>query len=167
MEQELTQARLKELLDYDPATGEFTWKVRRSGPKSKDGLAGWFDKTTGYRRLGVNKKLYYTHQLAFLWMDGKLPDPGLQVDHKNGNRADNRFANLRIVTPSVNAQNLRKSQTNNKSTGVLNVYRSFNLFVVKIWKDGKVVFRKGYDTLTEASIVALEQKRIHHIGNTI
>jgi HNH endonuclease len=50
---------------------------------------------------------------------GKAPE-GYLIDHRNGDRADNRRGNLRFVTASTNAQNCRRSKakTSSKFTGV-------------------------------------------------
>ena len=58
----LTQARLKELLNYDPITGIFTW-VKPTSYKIKTGdIAGC--KDSGYIRIVISKKLYRAHRLA-------------------------------------------------------------------------------------------------------
>lgn len=43
------------------------------------------------------------HRLVWLHFRGRIPD-GLVINHKNGNKSDNRLDNLEVVTPSVNAQ---------------------------------------------------------------
>jgi hypothetical protein len=47
----------------------------------------------------------YAHQLAFLYMTGSIP---IEIDHANGDRADNRWANLREATRKQNNGNRRK-----------------------------------------------------------
>ena len=103
----LTQKRLKELLHYDPETGVFTWLYGCYRGK----VAGGLDQE-GYRTIRISKKEYRAHRLAFLYVEGYLPE--YQVDHKNGNRDDNRWSNLRHVTQACNNQN-RVVQVNNRS----------------------------------------------------
>lgn len=109
---DLTQARLRELLDYDPETGVFTWKVRRGGSANSGSLAGRLNPQ-GYRKIGVLKKIYSAHRLVFLWMTGSFPL--FEVDHKNGNRDDNRWVNLREALHQENGQN-QGTRTDNTST---------------------------------------------------
>jgi len=113
---ELTQERLKELLDYDPDTGLFVWKVRRSGMAEAGSVAG-NTNSTDYRRISCDYNSYLSHRLAFLFMEGSFP-PAL-VDHINHDKADNRWANLRHVTKVENNRH-NAMQTNNISgvTGV-------------------------------------------------
>ena len=49
--------------------------------------------STGYVRIGVDGGKYTAHCLAWLYTHGVWPSD--QIDHINGNRSDNRIANLR------------------------------------------------------------------------
>lgn len=117
MKQKLTQERLKELLDYDPETGLFIWKVDRGNNKIKGKIAGCLDKESGYWKIAIDKKNYRAHRLAFLYIEGYLPEN--QVDHKDRDRANNKWDNLREASQTCNMRN-QKININNKSgvTGV-------------------------------------------------
>lgn len=99
----LTPEILRDLLEYDPETGVFVWRVYRSYKARKDQVAGRLSKR-GYRRIRVRCSIFYAHQLAWLYMYGCWPPAG-QLDHKNLNRDDNRIANLREATNSQNKMN--------------------------------------------------------------
>ena len=113
----LTQARLKELLHYDPDTGALTWRVAPSNCVKAGSVAGAIT-AYGYVQVSVDSTLHRAHRLAFLYMVGEIPPNA--VDHVNGDRADNRWCNLRLATPSENQQNLRGPLSNSKS-GLLGV----------------------------------------------
>ena len=101
---ELTLDRARELLDYDSDTGDFTRRVSVCGR----GMAGKVTGTTtvhGYIRVGIDGRSYAAHRLAWLFVHGRWPE--YQIDHVNGDRADNRLRNLREVTSRQNCQNLR------------------------------------------------------------
>jgi len=104
----LTQSRLKELLHYDPATGEFTWLTWRGGKARAGSRAGTDDKD-GYRQISVDGRLYKAHRLAWLYMTGKWP-PG-DTDHRNNTPGDNIWKNLRTATRSRNNQNSKPRGT--------------------------------------------------------
>src|SRR4051812_42640544 len=119
----LTSKRLKEVLHYDSETGVFTWLVRRNGaggPRNPGDRAGGLIKV-GYEAIGVDGTRYYTHRLAWLYMKGKWPDS--TIDHIDGDRLNNRFANLRDVLRKTNNQNLKAAQRNN-SSGLLGVQKN-------------------------------------------
>ena len=111
----LTQARLKELLSYNPETGVFVWIKSRGNAKAMS-EAGAIGKPHNYRRIKIDQKSYRAHRLAFLYMDGVMPE---FVDHINHDKTNNNWSNLRCVTHKENMQNLKKYK-NNKSglTGV-------------------------------------------------
>lgn len=111
----ITQERLKELLDYDPDTGVFTWKISRKGIKKK--IAGSMHKNKGYLIIGLDSKDYKAHRLAFLYMEGYLPEN--DVDHIDRNRINNKWNNLREVSRSCNLRNCNISKINTSGiTGV-------------------------------------------------
>jgi len=101
---------LEHLLDYDPQTGIFKWKVWRGRP-SAGRKAGCYKSRYIYIR--INKQDLLAHRIAWYLLNKK--DPGSSsVDHINGNPSDNRACNLRIGTHSENLRN-RGAQANNKS----------------------------------------------------
>ena len=119
----LDQKQLKQLLRYDPDTGEFTWKVD-SVNRSFGDKAGSPDRY-GYIRIGILGMVHSAHRLAFLYMTGKWPKH--HVDHVNRVRDDNRWANLRDVTRQVNGYNSNaKGYTWHKSLGKYQAYITHN-----------------------------------------
>lgn len=121
----LTQKILKELLDYDPLTGVFRWRVRdQKGFKSIRDWKAWTTMFSGgeagcltvnssgkkYISIRVCKHLYYSHRLAWLYMTGSFP--GFQIDHIDGCGTNNIFLNLRDVTSSENHKNHRLGSAN-------------------------------------------------------
>lgn len=97
----LTQARLKELLHYDPETGVFTWRVSRG--RLPAGSRAGTTVRAGYVMVRVDGRNRLAHRLAFLYMTGALP--GRCSDHVNRSRADNRWVNLRPATHQENEAN--------------------------------------------------------------
>jgi len=106
----LTQARLKELLEYNPETGDFHRVVGRKGAGFAGTKAG--SPTNGYISIMIDGQNYRCHRLAWLYVHGEFPNGNL--DHINRNKTDNRIANLRIASKKQNAENTG-IQSNNKS----------------------------------------------------
>ena len=109
----LTPERLRELLSYDPLTGVFTWNVRRS-QRAEAGAQAGSEKARGYVEIKIDGRLYKAHRLAFMWMTGEFPPE--HVDHINGQKADNRWCNLR---PATRSQNLCNQQQHRGSASGL------------------------------------------------
>ena len=103
----LTQARLKELLRYDPETGEFVWLESRG--KIKAGQKAGTVKG-GYAVVRIQYVQFYMHRLAWLYVKGVWPSH--EIDHENGKRSDNRFNNLRDVTSGENKKNMATRSDN-------------------------------------------------------
>lgn len=104
----LTAAILREVLSYNPETGEFRWvKARRA--VTVGSIAGG-KYSNGYLRIKINETTYLSHRLAWLYMHGEWP--ASQMDHINGVRHDNRIVNLREATPGENQQNVSAHRSN-------------------------------------------------------
>ena len=113
---ELTAEYLRSILDYNPDTGIFTWKVSTSTRVKAGDVAGRLDGH-GYLQIMVLSRLYKAHRLAWLHTHGVWPKD--QIDHINRIRTDNRIANLRDVSRKQNLQNRSKSSNNTSGhTGV-------------------------------------------------
>ena len=112
----LTKERLDELLDYDPDTGEFRWRVSR-GPRKAGAVAGG-PHQTGYAVIRIDSVQYLTHRLAWLTTYGEFPPE--QTDHINHDRSDNRISNLRAVSNAENALNQKIAKNN--TSGSVGVY---------------------------------------------
>lgn len=106
-------AFLRSILSYDPLSGLFTWLPRPSAPhcwnKTWAGKRAGNVGSEGYLQISVRNRLYKAHRLAWLHVTGEWPHA--EIDHRNGDAADNRFANLRAATRHENARN-RGAQSN-------------------------------------------------------
>jgi hypothetical protein len=100
----MTPDRARELLDYDPATGVFVWRVDRTGPAKAGTIAGRRDGG-GYVQISVDGKRYRANRLAWFMQTGAWP--ASEIDHINGIRTDDRFSNLREVSRAENMKNKR------------------------------------------------------------
>lgn len=99
----LTIERLRELLQYDPATGRWLRLVDISNQK-KGSYAGTVNRD-GYWMLAIDGKKYKSSRLAWFYQTGEWPSR--TVDHQDTDRANDRWGNLRLATESQNSGNVR------------------------------------------------------------
>jgi len=161
----MDQSQLKKALWYDAHTGLFRWRFERKYGLIKPWTeAGWADG--GYTRIQIGSKSHLAHRLAWLYEFGVWPSK--DIDHINGNRADNRLCNLRDVSRKINTQN-RKAASSNNSCGLLGVsaHGKTGRFVAGIYIHGKRKHLGIFDTAQQAHDAYLTAKRKSHEGCTI
>ncbi len=141
----LTQVRLKELLDYDPATGIFIWRI--SGSRMTPGQVAGGLSGGGYWLIGVDGGKYMAHRLAWLYAHGELPV--CQIDHKDRNRINNAIGNLRLATQAQNHANTGLWAHN--TSGFKGVSRQGRKWRAHIKVKNKTVYLGRFDTAEEAS----------------
>lgn len=132
---ELTVDRLREVLFYEPATGQFFWRVHGKGyggKRSPGDLAG--SNRSGYIQIGIDGVTYVASRLAWLYTHGSWPSR--YIDHKDGNSLNNALSNLREATPSQNTMNAKMSSSN--TSGVKGVQWDRNAWKAVIGVGGKM-----------------------------
>lgn len=149
----MTQAELMDILDYNPKTGNFVWKLSMGKKVHAGDRAGTIDDK-GYIVIRARRKAHKAHRLAWLFVYGSLP-PGL--DHKNRVRCDNRIDNLRIATPSQNAAN-RKC----RSGGLKGACFTKGRWQAGATKNGRSVYGGRYDSEIEAHMAYTDLARKLH-----
>lgn len=113
---DITAPRLREVLCYDPGTGLFTWLIHMSDRVRAGDSAGRRRRDGWYPKIRIFGKLYFAHRLAVLYMTGEWPKG--EVDHKNCDRGDNRWDNLRAAD---HIQNNRNKPWRGNASGVKGV----------------------------------------------
>jgi hypothetical protein len=142
---------MRRLLDYEPDTGVFRWRIQPSRNVKAGAVAGCVERN-GYIVIGVDGTNFKAHRLAWLHFHGVWPEH--DIDHINRVRADNRIANLRDVSRSVNLQNQTRPQKRGTS-GYLGVtwYKRDKRWLAQIRVNGRLK-NLGYFSSAEAAHAA-------------
>lgn len=136
-------ALLRARIHYNPETGEMhEARTTLCGERVIGKLRK--SRNGGYIKFFIEGKTYLAHRIAWMLVYGK--EPCGSVDHINGDRSDNRIANLRECS---NQQNCANSTHARGSLGVrgVSLMRS-GKFKVQIKRDGKS-YHLGYFTNIE------------------
>lgn len=157
----LTQERVKELLTYDPETGEFRWKEGRR--QMKAGSVAGSDHTVHsgkkYRVISIDGKKYQAHRLAWLVMHGEFPPE--QIDHIDGNGLNNRFENLRAVSNAGNGKNVRKRADNTSGVSGVHWHKTRQKWQAHIRVNQKLI-HLGRFTSQDAAVAARKAAEIKY-----
>lgn len=150
----MDQGYLKTILHYCPDTGVFTWL--KTGKGIRRGRKVGYVDPEGYLQIAHAGASYRAHRLAWLYMTGAWPTD--QIDHSNGDRADNRFSNLRESTLTENMRN-RLLVERDLPVGV---YKSGPKYRVRIWGGEANLDFGSYADLELAEIVSREVRDSYH-----
>ena len=138
--------RVKELLDYNQATGVFTWKVSK-GRVKKGQEAGWIT-WNNYRKISVDHLTYTAHRLAWFYIHGQWPENDL--DHIDGNRLNNSLVNLREASRSENLMNRDKMPRNTSGYKGVSLHRETGKWDARIAAHGKQYYLGIFSTKIDA-----------------
>lgn len=161
---DLTADMAREIIEYNPETGEMLWKPRGEHWFNTDGYrtakqcadkwntrlagkrCGYFNKD-GYIEAAIKYGRFKMHRVAWLIYYGDWPIG--EIDHINNDRSDNRISNLRIATRNENSWN-RPIQANNK-TGYKGVsLKNDGKYQANIKSRGKQLFLGTFSCPIEA-----------------
>jgi hypothetical protein len=163
IEKIISPATLRDLLDYNPATGKLHWKPRPQhmfsdkGGRQRAECQRWNGNWAGREALAhlsqsgaldgsIFARQVLAHRVAWAIYYGEWPKK--HIDHINGDRADNRISNLRDVTGTENNRNAKRRKDN--KSGYAGVYKYKKRFRAHIKVDGKMKVIGSFPTALEA-----------------
>lgn len=154
----LTQERLKEVLRYDPKTGNLIGICRKRG-RSFGRIMG-YRMNLGYLQVGVDGVVYLAHRLVWLYHHGFFPPQHL--DHIDGDPTNNRISNLRLASASQNLCNSKLSASNKSGYKGVHFDKSRNEWMAYLRAGGVQIFRKRFDTKKEAVSAVRDARNRYH-----
>lgn len=150
---------LLDRFDYDPNTGELRY-MRDVGPVKAGYVCGHKSKA-GYFRVKINSVLHFAHRVIWKMVYGD--DPDNEIDHANGDRADNRLCNLRTATRGENMMNRKRFKNNISGIVGVHLRKDKNNWVSKININKKQIYL-GYFPTKEEAIEARRRAELELFG---
>lgn len=136
----LTQDYIKERFSYNQKTGHLSWKNRPEHDFISKKYQSIFNARfankesgsfcNGYLRTQIDKKSYFNHLIIWVYVYGRYPEKN--IDHIDGNRANNKIENLREVTKLENAKNQKLYKNNGSGFSGVRFDKSLNKWRVQI-----------------------------------
>lgn len=163
MRKDPSQELVREMFCYCPSTGVITRRKNSSNAKAGE-IAGYVGNN-GYRLIWVITGMFGAHRIAWIYVNGDIP-PGMEIDHVNGIKHDNRIDNLRLATRTQNST-FRRMHKNNKS-GFKGVCAASGRGAKKRWRArivvNKVRIELGRFDSPEEAHEAYKKEAIKHFG---
>ena len=141
---------LREHFTYNPESGEIRWRKPLANCVKEGDIAGGVNNE-GYINIKLHCVSYKAHRIAWALHYGE--EPNLYIDHKNGDRSDNRIANLRLVTKGENNYNSKLHKHNVAGHRGVNYHKGNKKWRARIKLNGKD-FTIGYFDCKEDAIAA-------------
>lgn len=155
----VTRLRVLELFEVDLVAGE----LRRRKPygRAKAGVRPGYTSKNGYRIVCIDYRNYFEHNVVWFMTHGAWLTAGFEVDHKNGDKLDNRPSNMRRATRSQNMANASLRRDN--VTGERGVYfdTSRKMYMVQVSVNKRLVFSGRFKTKRLAAAAARAVREKH------
>lgn len=155
----IAPSMVKEHLDYDPETGRFAWKVSDWRRAKLNGGVGHVN-SYGYVKIKFAGHHVAAHRLAWLFTYGHWPEG--ELDHINGNRSDNRIANLRLCTVAQNRINSKANANNRSGLKGAHWNRFRGTWIARCGVNGRSVYIGAFDTAEAAHQAYLDFAARHY-----
>lgn len=148
---------LRRVLDYDPETGIFRWKVDRLCIRA-GAVAGGYDRHR-YMQIMYKGKNYKAHRLAWMLTYGEEPSGG--IDHADGNPCNNALSNLRVCCQSKNAANMKLRRDSSTGFKGVSYRKDTGRYAAYLTVNYKRKCLGCYDTAEQAHSAYVEAAKSH------
>lgn len=155
----LTPTKIRDWFTYDETDGVLRYAFAR-GMVSAGASAGYTDQH-GYVRVRVSGFTYAAHRLVWAYCRGEWPAGS--IDHRNGDKSDNRIDNLRVLSPQHNSQNRSKARSDSTS-GLIGAQKYKDRWRARITVEGKKVELGTFVTAKQAHYAYVKAKKKLHPG---
>jgi HNH endonuclease/AP2 domain len=152
-----TQSELRGLFEYEPDTGVLRRRVTTNSRSRAGDVVG--SKSNGYLQVYISDSTYLVHIIVWIYTYGNRP---IEIDHKNGNKSDNRLCNLRECTSSQNKQNVGKRVDSVSGHKGVSFHIPSNKWIAHIRIDGKIKHLGLFYTREQAARAYIKAAKKYH-----
>lgn len=135
--------------------GKLIWIYREMGRDTKrwngrySGNEAGKVNSKGYIEVKLHGKMYKVHRIIWEMHNGKIPE-GMQIDHINRVRNDNRIENLRLATNQENQRNCNMRRDNSTGYTGVHFHKLTGRYYAHIGVDGETITRGPFNTPEQA-----------------
>ena len=151
----------REFMVYDENTGLMYWTKVLNNRTVPGNLCGNNVDSKGYKRVCFKGKQYRAHRIAWLLHYGEMPTK--HIDHINGNKLDNRIANLRLADISENARNAKISKDNTSGYSGVTYHKKAKKWAASIMYNRKQIYLGVFENILDA-VQARKQAEATYFG---
>lgn len=156
---DFTREEVLALFSYDPATGIFIW-INSLRPERDNGKPAGGVKD-GYLQIAIFGRFYRAHHLAWLVMTGYWPPLDRDVEHRDGIRRNNAWANLRLATRSQNNMNTGMRSDNKSGHKGVGFHHASGLWHARVTVNRRVISLGYYKTIEGAVAARMAGEQLH------
>ena len=146
----ISKDRAWELYNYSPETGIFTHKKKRG---VLAGSVAGSPHNRGYITIGCDRRAYLAHRLAWLMIYGAFPEKGMDIDHIDGDRTNNKIENLRLASRKDNLKNAVGHKDSVSGVKGVSWAKKEGKWQVRFYRSGKSTWLGLHDNLEYAKQV--------------
>ena len=145
---------------YEESTG-LPWSTKNNRHGTDGKLKRLTCKCRGYYTVGINGKTKYYHRLVWEYFNGPIPT-GMDIDHINNKRDDNRISNLQILSHKDNCRCRLKNKNNISGYPGITWHKQLKKWRARITIDGKAKHLGRFEQLEAAHQAYLQAKIKYH-----
>lgn len=151
--------RQKEVMELFARGWKCTKRGDVIGPPGK--AIRYYKNNKGYLHVRFNHKRYYNHQMVWLYFFKKIPY-GLEINHKDGKRLNNKLSNLEVCT---HRENILHSIRNGaqKAIGAKGEKNMASRLSKRIVHEVRYLFAHGFQQIEIGLAYGISKTHIHNL----